>query len=84
MSTAFKFCTSHVSNRSNARLSPRTRSPRQSTLLLLCLLVIIAEKASETTAARTPFILLAAIDIPIPVPQQSTPKLFSVATKCPT
>jgi hypothetical protein len=44
---------------------------------LLCRRVYFAEKWSLQTAARMPLTLLAASDIPIPVPQTKIPIWFS-------
>lgn len=61
----------------NAKPSPVTLSPKQIMLELLCSFVALAVKQSPTTAALIPGILLAAMDMPTPVPQQSIPSVHS-------
>ena len=46
-----------------------TRAPKQMALESLCSRVYFVEKQSLHSAARIPFILFAAMEIPIPVPQ---------------
>ena len=57
-----------------ATSSPTMRPPMHTTLAWLWARASRAVVASWTTAARTPSILLAAMAIPIPVPQAHTPK----------
>ncbi len=49
------------------------RPPRQTTLAWLCRRARVAVVTSWTTAARTPGTLLAAMAMPMPVPQTHTP-----------
>jgi len=56
------------------RPPPVTRSPRQRTLASLWARVMRASHSVRQSAARTPGILLAAIDMPMPVPQTRMPK----------
>ena len=55
-----------------ASSGPITLAPIHNTLALLCSLVACAEKQSLHNAALIPLILLAAMLIPIPVPQRET------------
>ena len=62
-----------------------TLPPIQRIFALLCLRVISAQNSFETTAALIPFTLFAAIEIPMPVPQQRmpvehSPEVIAVAT----
>ena len=73
------------SSESTATTFPINRAPKHTTLALLCWRARRAELTSCTTAARTPRTLLAAMAIPIPVPQQHIPKSASPrATARPT
>jgi len=58
-------------------------APRQSTLASLWLRAMIASPTSLHTAALTPGILLAAMLIPIPLPQMSIPFFFVFVTISP-
>ena len=59
----------NVSTIFTASPGPTTLAPIAKILASLCCLVASAEKQSEHKAARIPFTLFAAIEIPIPVPQ---------------
>jgi len=64
---------------------PTILAPNAMMFALLCSFVSLADTGSLTTAARTPFTLLAAMEIPIPVPQIKTPASTSpLATALPT
>ena len=63
----------HASTISNASPLPRTLSPNDSIFALLCAFDTLAENTSDTTAHLIPGTLLAAKDIPIPVPQHTIP-----------
>src|SRR5699024_4924585 len=63
----------------SANPSPMTRWPNANTFESLCCLVTSAVKTSCTSAQRTPFTLLEAIDIPMPVPQIKIPVSENVA-----
>ena len=69
----------NVSTTISARPGPITRAPRQRIFASLWERVASAENASPTTAARMPLTLLAAILIPMPVPQTRTPLSASFA-----
>ena len=62
---------------SSPMLTPIMPPPNASTLALLCSLVIFADSGSEQSAQRTPFTLLAAMEMPIPVVQTTTPNAHS-------
>ena len=68
-----KLACSQVSTISSAVPIPITLLPRASIFALLCSMLILAMKVSVQRAALMPGILLAAIDIPIPVPQTKIP-----------
>src|SRR5699024_10156920 len=70
---------SHVSTISRARPCPITLSPIAKILESLCWRVAFAENVSCTNAQRMPFVLLAVILIPIPVPQIRIPLSYSPA-----
>lgn len=69
VSTTFKACP-----------GPITLAPIARILASLCSLVACALNVSWHSAARIPFILLAAIDMPIPVPHISIPLSHSPDT----
>ena len=56
-----------------ATSAPTMRPPMQTTLAWLWARASRAVVTSWTTAARTPSILLAAMEMPMPVPQAHTP-----------
>ncbi len=63
----------NVSMASLATSSPTMRPPMHTTLAWLCARASRAVVTSWTTAARTPWTLLAAMEMPIPVPQAHRP-----------
>ena len=71
-------CSSEASRKaasaSTATVAPVVRAPTQSTLAWLCRRARAAVVTSWTTAARTPGTLLAAMAMPMPVPQMQTPR----------
>jgi len=59
---------------------PTIRAPNAIILALLCSFTSLAVAQSEHTAARTPFTLFAAMEIPTPVPQMRIPQSASPPT----
>ena len=57
------------------------RPPTEMTLALLCSRASVAISSDQTSAARTPRTLLAAICSPLPEPPITTPRLSSPASR---
>ena len=62
-----------VGDRQRVDSSTNVRAPRQSTLASLWAREILAASTFQASTARTPWILLAAMQTPMPVPQTSSP-----------
>jgi len=63
-----------VSRIAIARGTAVTRAPRPRTFASLCSRISCAEKRSVATPARAPGTRLAAIEMPMPLPQTTTPR----------
>jgi len=68
---------------SSASISPVTAAPRAIMLVSLCSRVSLADMGLSSSAQRMPLTLLAVMDTPMPVVQQTMPRSHSpLATAC--